>query len=297
MIRTLYFVICIIASSLSLTAQTTEPDLKKLSMVETEKAFSHTSEVKGTRAAFMEFIADDGVLFRPKAVKGKQWMMEHPLRPSPKRDWLSWGPSFADEAQAGDMGYTFGPWKRKADINDEKPSAFGHFLTIWKKQPDGSWKFVVDLGISHSESSVAEPILANTGRRNQKPVIKPKKPRSVILTAEEQFAADATALGARKAFAKHAADRAHLFREGKLPVEGRTAASELLSAEPGLWSWTPEGWDVSNSADLGYSYGTYRLKPADAAGKAETGNYFRIWRKQDNKWRVVVDLANPIPEN
>ena len=40
----------------------------------------------------------------------------------------------------------------KDDIKDAKPSGYGHFVTLWKKQGDGSWRFVVDLGISHPES-------------------------------------------------------------------------------------------------------------------------------------------------
>jgi ketosteroid isomerase-like protein len=290
---------CLAGFTIGLQAQTGDLHVTTLSMVETERAFAHTAEVKGTRPSFMDFIADDGILFRPKAVKGKQWMIDHPLPVSDKpRDLLSWGPSFADLSAAGDMGYTFGPWKYKRDINDEKPGAFGHFVTIWKRQTDGSWKFAVDLGISHPESTVAEPILAQLpGRTSTNAVfMKPQKPSSVILAAEEKFAADAMTLGARKAFEKHAAARSHLFREGKLPVEGRIAASELLPANPGLWSWKAEGWDISRSADLGYSYGTYWLKPTEPSGKTETGNYFRIWRKEDGRWRVVVDLANPVPE-
>ena len=47
-------------------------------MVKTEQAFSKMAEEKTTREAFMAFIADDGLLFRPGAVNGKKWMLEHP---------------------------------------------------------------------------------------------------------------------------------------------------------------------------------------------------------------------------
>ncbi|MGI8838356.1 MAG: YybH family protein, partial [Pyrinomonadaceae bacterium] len=109
------------------------------SMVDTELAFARMSLEQGTRPAFMAFIAEDGILFRPRAVKGKQWMIDHPLPPSDKRALLSWYPSLAGIAESGDMGYTTGPWEFKDDIKDAKPSAFGNFLTIWKKQADGSW--------------------------------------------------------------------------------------------------------------------------------------------------------------
>src|SRR5215217_3393562 len=120
-------------------------------MVKTEQAFSKMAE-KNTRDAFAAFIADDGLLFRPGAVNGKKWMLENPLPPSDKKPLLAWQPSYAGMATSGDMGFTTGPWESKADIKDEKLSGHGHFVTVWKKQADGSWKFVVDLGISHPQS-------------------------------------------------------------------------------------------------------------------------------------------------
>ena len=48
-------------------------------MVRTEQAFSKMAEEKTTREAFLAFIADDGLLFRPGAVNGKKWLLEHPL--------------------------------------------------------------------------------------------------------------------------------------------------------------------------------------------------------------------------
>src|SRR6476659_3703265 len=120
-------------------------------MVKTEQAFSNMAEEKNTRDAFMTFIADDGLLFRPGAVNGKKWMQEHPVPPSDKNPLLAWQPAFAGMSASGDMGFTTGPWEFKADRGDGKPSGYGDFVTVWKKQADGTWKFVVDLGISHPQ--------------------------------------------------------------------------------------------------------------------------------------------------
>ncbi|HET9479278.1 MAG TPA: hypothetical protein VFO72_08040 [Pyrinomonadaceae bacterium] len=57
-------------------------------MVRTEQTFSRMAAEKTTREAFMAFIADDGLLFRPGAVNGKKWMLEHPVPPSDKRPLL-----------------------------------------------------------------------------------------------------------------------------------------------------------------------------------------------------------------
>jgi ketosteroid isomerase-like protein len=121
-------------------------------MVQTEQAFSRMAAEKNTRDAFMAYIADDGLVFRPGAVNGKKWMLEHPVPPSDKRPLLAWQPSFAGMSAAGDLGFTTGPWELKEDVKDEKPAGYGHFVTVWKRQADGSWKFVVDLGVSHPQS-------------------------------------------------------------------------------------------------------------------------------------------------
>jgi len=266
------------------------------SLVDTERAFARTSEEKGTRPSFMEFIADDGILFRPGAVKGKQWMMDHPVPPSNKRPVLSWRPSFAVVARAGDMGYTTGPWEFKSDINNAKAEAFGNFITVWKKQADGTWKFAVDLGISNPEppQPVAQWALpANYHEGGKSATVNVDTERAALLERERAFASASEKSGARKAFASFAADDVRVFREEKFPFVGITSALEALSTAPNAWTWQPLFGDVSRSGDLGYSYGTYSLTGADS--KIEKGNYLRIWQKRGSVWRVVVDVANPLP--
>lgn len=174
------------------------------SMVDTELAFARMSLEQGTRPAFMAFIAEDGILFRPRAVKGKQWMIDHPLPPSDKRALLSWYPSLAGIAESGDMGYTTGPWEFKDDIKDAKPSAFGNFLTIWKKQADGSWRFAIDLGISNPQpGGVIAPwqmpknYVGNSGGVGPRAS---KKDITALMEREREFSRDSVARGARQAF-------------------------------------------------------------------------------------------------
>ena len=55
---------------------------------------------------------------------------------------ISWAPYKTEAAQSGDMGYTLGNWK----MITKDSTFYGNYYTIWKKQADGSWKFVVDGG-------------------------------------------------------------------------------------------------------------------------------------------------------
>lgn len=55
---------------------------------------------------------------------------------------LTWEPFKAEVSKSGDMGYTLGNWK----LVTKDTTMYGNYYTIWKKQADGKWKFVVDGG-------------------------------------------------------------------------------------------------------------------------------------------------------
>jgi ketosteroid isomerase-like protein len=184
-------------------------------MVATERAFAQASADKGTRDSFLMFIADDGILFRPTAVIGKKWLLEHPVPVTENRPLLAWQPIFADMAAAGDMGYTFGPWEFKRNINDQKAVGFGHFATVWKKQADGNWKFVIDLGISHPQSAIpATPwVPAETAKSRTKFEDVPLSvSREALLNRDRQFSEESAKQGAVAAFTKFAGEDVRLFR-------------------------------------------------------------------------------------
>src|SRR5712672_3355675 len=201
-----FLAICFYPGSNVAQQKTRVSDLKAI--VETERAFAHLSEEKGTREAFAEFIADDGILFRPTPVLGKKWMQEHPLPASPSRSVLSWQPIFADVSRGGDLGYTTGPWQFKKDIKDPKPTAFGNFMTVWKKQAEGSWKFVLDLGISNpmprGTPSVFEPDYSQT-LKGKIERVGHEAARFSLLAFDREFSTASAEQGAREAFLVYAA--------------------------------------------------------------------------------------------
>jgi len=262
-------------------------------MVKTEQAFSKMAQEKNTRDAFAAFIADDGLLFRPGAVNGKKWMLENPLPPSDKKPLLAWQPSYAGMATSGDMGFTTGPWEFKNDIKDEKPSAYGHFVTVWKKQADGSWKFVVDLGISHPQSGGPQTIWQPTEKLEKstsKEVDQTKALKSLIVR-DLKYSDEGFQKGLVKAFLAYASPEVRLYRAGNLPFIGREASADALTKARGQFKWRPIGGDVSRAGDLGYTHGTYEVTD-DTKTVIEHGSYIRIWKKQDGGWRIVMDVIN-----
>ncbi len=266
-------------------------------MVKTEQAFSKMAEEKNARDAFMTFIADDGLLFRPGAVNGKKWMLEHPVPPSDKKPdkkpLLAWQPSFAGMAASGDMGFTTGPWEAKADIKDEKPSAYGHFMTVWKKQADGSWRFVVDLGISHPQPGGPqahwEP--AETSKKETFKPVDGTSARKSLLDRDQAYEIAGLKQGLAKAFEAHASKDVRLYRANSLPFIGREASVVELGKAKGTVMWNTIGGDVSQAGDLGYTHGTYEVSD-DTKKVIERGSYVRIWKKEQGAWRVVMDVTN-----
>ena len=278
-----YIVLVVICLVVSMSAQA-QSALQE--MVKTEQAFSKMAEEKPTRDAFLAFIADDGLLFRPGAVNCKKWMLEHPSPPpTDKKPLLAWQPSFAGMSASGDMGFTTGPWEFRGDVKDEKPSGYGHFVTVWKKQADGTWKFVVDLGISHPQSGGPQTLWQpadETKKASFKPV-EEAKARQELLDRDRRYAID------RLPF--FASPEVRLYRPGNLPYVGIQAASDALAKTKGQIAWQPIAGDVARAGDLGYTHGTYEVTD-DAKKVTEKGSYVRIWRKEGNVWRIVMDVVN-----
>src|SRR5439155_6164657 len=127
----------------------------RLAIVEAERAFARAAAVKGRRDAFLEFLADDGIIFQPGPVNGKQFWQAR----APRKGLLSWEPVFADVSLAGDLSYTTGPYEFLPNGADDKPIAFGQYFTIWKKQTDGSCKIALDRGTgNHQPTGPVAPL-------------------------------------------------------------------------------------------------------------------------------------------
>lgn len=270
------------------------------SLVRAERAFAKDAAERGTRAAFIAAIADDGVVFRATGpVNGKKFYTESPDRPG----LLSWEPVYADIAHAADLGYTTGPWEFRPKGPEDKPVAFGYFMTVWRKRADGTWKFALDLGSSNPEPKTLPPALSYSRdfRQNNdrdKLGVNVAQVEKELLKLEGDFS-KASGKDAAAGFAAYAADDVRLMREGRLPVTDKSSALNSVRFTEAALTWEPSKVEASHSGDLGYTYGTYELKPLTKEGQTgqpQRGNYVHIWKKKpDGKWRVVLDLLKPFP--
>jgi ketosteroid isomerase-like protein len=267
------------------------------SLVEAERSFAAASLAKGTRAAFLDFLAEDSILFRPGPVPGKKWIEEHPAPPT----LLTWQPTFADVAQSGDLGYTTGPWEIRPGGPKDKPTAYGHFVSVWKRQTDGVWKVVVDLGVSHAasgeNSKSLQPAMLKSGSEKARRNVNIDEERSELLAFDRELANSVSEKGSAQAYLRYLADDARLYRAKTSPVVGKREIFAILSQSAGRPTLRPDKAGISNAADLGYTYGTSRsMVPGsgDAAGIAS--NYLHVWRRKGNRWTLVLDVESPIPK-
>jgi ketosteroid isomerase-like protein len=64
---------------------------------------------------------------------------------SPTQYHLTWTPEGARMSASGDMGFTWGSYEGRSKDRDGTPIVTtGRYMTVWKKQPDGSWKVELD---------------------------------------------------------------------------------------------------------------------------------------------------------
>ena len=95
------------------------------------------------KKAFLEFVADDAVLLRPNMLPILEGDVIKFLSAQEDTSFtMSWEPSGADIAASNDMGFTYGVYTVVAKDTTLK----GTYLSIWKKQMNGTWKFVLDTG-------------------------------------------------------------------------------------------------------------------------------------------------------
>ncbi len=197
-------------------------------------------------------------------------------------------------AASGDFGYTTGPWEARPDIKDEKPSAYGHFVTVWKKQPDGSWKFVVDLGISHPQSGGPLTLWEPIDKKSKRKVvhINVAAARKDLLKHDRAYAQASLKEGMVKAFNSYSTPDVRLYRKAACQRTTAKLPSPCWLRQPtGQVTWTPIDGDVSSSGDLGYTHGTYEITDAEKK-VTERGSYVRIWRGFGHEWRIVLDVTN-----
>jgi ketosteroid isomerase-like protein len=116
-------------------------------IMDADRAFSDYSIAHGQIAAFIEYAAPDVVLIKPNMypIVGHEKLIAHYQGKADTSYVLTWEPKFARVAKSGELGYTYGYWELWLKAQPENISK-GTYATVWQRQRNGEWKFVLDLG-------------------------------------------------------------------------------------------------------------------------------------------------------
>jgi ketosteroid isomerase-like protein len=267
-------------------------------MVETERAFAALALELGTRAAFLAYIAEDGIGFDNGPIPLRQAMRDRPAGPEPFK--LIWEPRYGDVAASGDVGYLTGPYRVESPGKDGVPAVrHGCFFSVWRRQADGTFRNTLDIGVGLPEEAAFDPGFRRAPHADRYAGGAAAGGGDVVasLRAAEKALNDAARAGTlREALGAVLDPDARVHREGVAPAAGAAAARRLLEGAGRLAEAESQFVGVAASGDFGWSYGRYAspAPPGAETTAPERGSYARVWtRHREGTWRVVADIASP----
>lgn len=128
-----------------------EPTANPSRVIATELAFARAAQEEGQWPAFREFATDDAVMFVPEPVNAQDWLEEQQHPP----ENLNWQPHQVWSSCDGSLAVTKGAWQ-------SSDGSTGYFTTVWERQRNGSYKWVMDQGDTLSQPLPAPEMIAAT---------------------------------------------------------------------------------------------------------------------------------------
>ncbi|HET8716098.1 MAG TPA: nuclear transport factor 2 family protein [Holophagaceae bacterium] len=264
---------CALLSAVGFAQPSPSPQSPAAEVARAEQAFAQLASEKGIPAAFLANLAEGSVELRPGPVDARALYAQ-----DQDPGVLRWRPTQVGVAASGELAYSTGPWEYRP-AKDTAPVASGHFLSIWAKQADGTWKVAFDCGIPHAPRPEPE---GWTAYLPAAPDLLAEGDAAPILRALDRgLPSGAPRLG-RLAFG------ATVYRRGQPPLTGAAEVAAALQAEPAR-AYEPQGARAAKSGELGYTWGT-----ATAASGAAV-SYVHIWVRGAGAWRLLYDLELPLP--
>lgn len=266
-------------------------------IVAAERAFAADAPSMGIAGSFNKWSVPEAIVIG--GGQAQRIGEAYPDGPRPADEpLLEWWPNFAGIARSGDLGFTTGG----VAVNGRRT---GHYFTVWKKQPDGSWRWVYDGGSGASAADVpgseTDPVILPVGPQLLQVVTSmdrpppPMAPDWAMIQVREQEAALARAAVTDQKAAHLAAmaDNGRLYVAPRPPAIGRDAFAEALDGWPATFRFGPtEGGGQSQYGDLVWTYG-----PAawTRDGQERTGHYVRLWQRQEGGFRIILAQLIPAP--
>lgn len=139
-------------------------------VISVELAFARLAQDKGQWTAFAATAAPDAVMFTPQMVYARSWLHGRANPPVA----VQWQPHQIWSSCDGSLMVSHGAWQRSHST--------GYFTTLWQRQKDGSYKWILDSG-----DDLAQPLpspemiaaaIADCPTRSRRQGSKPDQPTS-----------------------------------------------------------------------------------------------------------------------
>lgn len=261
-------------------------------LVAAEYAFARRSWQSNTRDAFVEWLADQAIVFSGGPVRGRERIAAGPVRP----ELLTWFPVRAEASACGTLGFTTGPYEVRAERPFGRVLSCGTYVSVWRVI-DGEWRVVVDGGITAQLGTAGRPARSSwwgaafgggagvLGTPQASQGLEASS-RAISLLAVEDELQRHVGVGDAGAYQDLVAQDIAVLHQGAGTATGFGDASVLLSGSPLLGrGWRVVEAGVSESGDLGFTVG------AGAAGTTGNPSCVHIWRaKLDGSWELALEL-------
>lgn len=251
-------------------------------VVQAERAFAADAGQRGWVEAFETWSAEDALVVHRAPTSARQSLAQ--MDPANRGDTsLHWGPEFAAISRDGGFGFTTGPYNGGS-------GNYGHYFTVWRKQPDGNWRWIFDGGTTtqaatnvDAEAQVAVLAIGARGAGTAEAAIDSVRGREDALAA-------AAAEDVGRALGAVFASSGWLNREDQPTAIGKEAAV-TLAGSGGVRFGPPQVIEASSVGDMVFTLG-------EARWTGGAGYYCRIWVLQAEGWRVGYDqiMARPLDQ-
>jgi ketosteroid isomerase-like protein len=258
-------------------------------MIAAERAFAARALVVGWKAAFLEHFSDSAVGFdQGNAGLARVQIGANPDPPKDHR--LVWEPRYGDVAASGELGYLIGPVQSILPSRDKGRPRHSTYTSIWKRERDGTFKVVMDVGVDTPSAVPFAPGFTRAASADR--FTGDYDDTTPPLAAADGVLNSALRSGQAAAYRGRLATGARFNRPNRLPIVGERAVTRWLASQPAYTLANSQYAEAARSGDLGYTWGTYAIGPRQKP--TQQGFYVRIWERQrKGQWTIAMDILQP----
>ena len=255
-------------------------------VIAAERAFAADAQKLGLAPSFAVWAAPDGIVLDPDPANARQRYSGSAGNPNTPA--LKWWPLRVGVSRSGDLGYDVGPWT----LGEGAGQARGWFFTVWKRQPDGVWQWVLDHGTENGgpvprrlASAVTLFPAPSRGTESAASALGQVQAEEARLASD--MAAGKTAAGS----AVRLSATAWIIALQPDPLTNPADVHAGLLRLPPVMIAQPFGGGASDAGDVVYTSGKIAWT---AQGKPAEGRYVRVWQRDRGAWRIVFAEMTPL---